>query len=824
MVTISMKRNSIVTFVCTLLVLFLQSFSEVVAAVPGDEHWDNQFGPAGANDILNTVATFRGKVYIGGWFTGAGNSRANFIAGYDGTNWFPLNNGISGGLNTTLVFTLTSDSNYLYVGGWFTNADGSGAKYLGRWDGSSWSPLGNNTANNPNSIVEALKVVGSDLYVGGVFTTNGAVVVNRIARWDGNNWFALGSGISGGTSPYVGAIEHDGANLYVGGTFNQAGGNNATNVAKWNGSSWSALGNGLPGPVRSLTMHGGVLYAAGSFTNSTLAITNLAQWNGSTWLPVGTGANRTVWDLVSDGTTLYAGGNFNKIDGTTAVSIARWNGGTWSPLGAGLNGFGIGSSPLGAYKLCLTTNGLFAAGVFNQAGTVGCSHVAKWDGTNWTALGGTVSKGTTHFIGTVRALRPDGTNFYAGGSFTEAGQIIVNGIAKWNGTNWAALGGGLTSPFSSSTGTPTINDIVVSGNDVYAAGNFTNASGVIVKGVAHWDGNSWQPMGAGFNNTVNTLVFHKGVLFAGGTFTGLGNGTGSLHGIAQWDGSTWQDVPLIESWRVNNSFSVLISDGTDLYAGGNFLVAWGFSPQYPDTGAVVNNLGRWDGSFWWPIGASPNNTVASLALNDGTLYAGGSFTSIGGVTANRIAKATGTNWSAVGGSGVIGSTASASVSAIVLKGNDVIIAGSFTNAGGVTGINTPGLAVWDGTTWSTLGSGIVGNPNTATASALALINNDLYVGGSFIFAGDKPSMFIARWNDQLNFYPPPHPLLSAMTLTSNQPRFRLTGTSGERYILQGSSNLTNWTPLLTNSALYYDFIDTSASNANSRFYRAIVTP
>src|SRR5437763_991662 len=92
--------------------------SSVFASLPGDEHWDNQFGPAGASDQLWAVAALGGKVYAGGVFTAAGNTKANFAADYDGTNWFPLNNGVSGGVNITYVFALASDGTHLYAGGW----------------------------------------------------------------------------------------------------------------------------------------------------------------------------------------------------------------------------------------------------------------------------------------------------------------------------------------------------------------------------------------------------------------------------------------------------------------------------------------------------------------------------------------------------------------------------------------------------------------------------------------------------------------------------------------------------------------------------------
>ena len=70
-------------------------------------------------------------------------------------------------------------------------------------------------------------------------TEAGGVRVNHIAKWDGSSWSALGQGVDG----MVHALVFDSTgNLYVGGNFTEAGG--LDNIAKWgDGSSWSALGN-----------------------------------------------------------------------------------------------------------------------------------------------------------------------------------------------------------------------------------------------------------------------------------------------------------------------------------------------------------------------------------------------------------------------------------------------------------------------------------------------------------------------------------------------------------------------------------------------------
>jgi len=217
------------------------------------------------------------------------------------------------------------------------------------------------------------------------------------------------------------------------------------------------------------------------------------------------------------------------------------------------------------------------------------------------------------------------------------------------------------------------------------------------------------------------------------------------------------------------------------------------------------------------LGTGLNAKANTVTWGNGLLYAGGSFTKAGSVTASHIAQWDGVNWSALG-SGITGGS-SIIVNTILVSGTNVYVSGNFTNAGGISATN---LARWNGTQWSALGSGL----DLARAGfALAAISNDVYVGGNFTVAGDKPSEFIARWNDQLNFYPPPHPQLTrSVWLTNQQFQFRLIGTSGESYILQSSSNLSVWTSLLTNSTTLYDYTDPNASLFPVQFYRAVLGP
>jgi hypothetical protein len=88
------------------------------------------------------------------------------------------------------------------------------------------------------------------------------------------------------------------------------------------------------------------------------------------------------------------------------------------------------------------------------------------------------------------------------------------------------------------------------------------------------------------------------------------------------------------------------------------------------------------------------------------------------------------------------------VTALALDGSGNLYAGGeFITAGGVIANS---IAMWDGSSWSALGSGMDG-----TVWALALDGSGkLYAGGYFTTAGGKPSSYIARWSPLKRIYLP----------------------------------------------------------------------
>jgi hypothetical protein len=128
---------------------------------------------------------------------------------------------------------------------------------------------------------------------------------------------------------------------------------------------------------------------------------------------------------------------------------------------------------------------------------------------NWSTVGG--ASGANDWV---EGAAVDSTgNLYIGGPFTAVDGTVVNGIAKWDGKGWSALGSGMDGY---------ITALAVAGNDLYAAGGFTTAGGSAASNIAKWDGNSWSALGSGLDDEVDALAVSGSDLYAGGIFTTAG--------------------------------------------------------------------------------------------------------------------------------------------------------------------------------------------------------------------------------------------------------------------------------------------------------------
>jgi hypothetical protein len=582
------------------------------------------------------------------------------------------------------------------------------------------------------------------LYVGGHLKIAGNQVVRAVARWDGTSWAPVGMS---DYLAYCFAVFDDGAGpaLYRGGDYW------GTAVQRWTGAEWEPVGpypNGVVGKVYALAVYddgaGPALYAAGRFTVAGGVTCNrIARWDGSAWQPLGSGMNSTVWALTTYNGELVAGGSFTVAGGVTCNRIARWDGATWSALDSGTV-----PSSVGALVVFDDGTGpaLYAGGDFEYAGDVPANGVARWDGTQWTALGSGVDAPVS--VSSL-AVYDDGTGpaLFVGGSFTTAGGVAAQRLAKWAGQQWSAVGSGMDA---------TVKALAVwddgAGPALFAAGGFERAGETAAQHVARYDAQGFSALGDGQGlnyDAVGLGAFDDGAgpaWYVTGGFSAAG--TTYTRAVARWTQAGWSPVAgFDESALVASAVPIEDAGGSALYFTGWFETAGG---------VLANNIARWDGANWAALGSGLSGlSIDAYWFDDGSgpaLFVGGEFDTAGGVPASSIARWDGFSWSEVGGGLYVDPPYTyPHVNDLEVfddgHGPRLYATGWFSQAGSAPAAN---IARWDGTQWAALGSGLTSTEYSAYGVRLVVFDDGsgpaLYVGGYFTHADGVPASGIARWD------------------------------------------------------------------------------
>lgn len=370
---------------------------------------------------------------------------------------------------------------------------------------------------------------------------------------------------------------------------------------------------------------------------------------------------------------------------------------------------------------------LLVAGRFLVAGSVVARSIARWNGSTWQGLGEGVSEGAgSAGLGTINAVAvaPNGDVVIGGQFALTVGGPGVN-VARWNGTTWTALGGGVPG---------VVNAIVIQTNgDVIVGGEFTSAgANAQCVGLARWDGVAWRPYGSGAGGRVFALALAPtGQLLVAGSFANAG-GNPDADGVALWTGAAWQAM---ETGVFTSGNSRLVRAAVAL-PNGDFVIGGQFNTAGNTT---VSNVARWHSGTWSALGAGVDSRVNALVvLPNGDLVAGGHFTMAGSTpTPSNIARWDGTSWQAVG---THRGNQAAQVNALTTTGTGDVVAG-WTGNSSTSPLHL--LGTWDGTNWRPYGTGL----NGPVWAVLVAPNGDLIVGGEFTDAGGNlDADYIARWN------------------------------------------------------------------------------
>lgn len=250
------------------------------------------------------------------------------------------------------------------------------------------------------------------------------------------------------------------------------------------------------------------------------------------WSPVCTSGqiDYFVTELVRHNSEIYAGGSFNMVCGDSAYHVARLNDGTWVNVHDGL--------PTPVSSLASINGELYATCIANS----NSNQLYRLADTTWETVGGTfsLSNPTTLRQPNLYDIIEYNGELIVCGEFDLIDGVSVNGIAKFVNGSWQPLGNGLYGTMSTSLPRSEPAQMCVYNGDLVVVGNFKSAGSSIVNGVAKWNGTQWTSMGAGFDYVVKTACVYDGDLYIGGEFTG--SGFTPLFYFAKWDGTQWTNA------------------------------------------------------------------------------------------------------------------------------------------------------------------------------------------------------------------------------------------------------------------------------------------
>lgn len=509
--------------------------------------------------------------------------------------WTPVGVGIADGSPSLLA----SDGTNLFVQGSFGTADSQPKNGFAIWDGAQWIVPSAESRDGMN--IAALTSNPGEVLASEVLSTNTPdgtpLYAQYLVQYRGTNRTVLARGDAGGMR--IMKRWRDG--IYCAGEFRIVGGVFTGNLSRWNGTNWTRVSgrslNGLSHEARAIAVAGTDVYAAGQFDYAgDLRANHIARWDGRNWHPLGSGIDGTIIQMAAHADELFVIGGFNSAGGVTATNLARWDGTSWSNVGGGLSGY---LSAIAAHRDKTLVARIAEGTNF---------FVSQWDGIRWSNVVATPA------FGLVYTVVPSEDSILVGGRFTHINGIEMNNAARWDGRQWHSLAGGLTRQFRFEGNTTSWTDVRAlfqDGTNLYAGGSFTNAGGVAARNVARWDGWQWSGLGAGIPGSgycqtfsgfscmfpVTSLVVVQGKLFAGGGFAAQYEPI--PHYLAKWNGVTWTNLGSGE-WNLDLSIPLreiddhsvrvwaLASRGSDLVVAGNF----GMIEGMPSYGFAIWHEGR----------------------------------------------------------------------------------------------------------------------------------------------------------------------------------------------------------------------------------------
>jgi len=249
--------------------------------VNGVAMWDGSMWHAVGNGFdvsVHSLAVYNDSLYAGGDFLNSGSTPTSHIAKWNGVQWKQVAGGINDDVDAMYVW-----NNELYISGDFTQAGGTvNANHICKWNDIAYSALGTGMTYSMGGMlpmVHAMCAYNGSLYAGGMFDQAGGTSMNNLAKWNGSTWSSIGNVGASMGSDIVSSLCVYAGQLYIGGAFSTFGALPVSNIGVWNGATRSTIGSGMNGEIHAMSIYHSTLYIGGIFTNATgTGVNNLASF------------------------------------------------------------------------------------------------------------------------------------------------------------------------------------------------------------------------------------------------------------------------------------------------------------------------------------------------------------------------------------------------------------------------------------------------------------------------------------------------------------------------------------------------------------------
>jgi uncharacterized delta-60 repeat protein len=654
-----------------------------IARLNADGTLDSTFNPNANDSVYSLAVQADGKILMSGVFTTVGAVTRNRIArlNADGT----LDSTFNPNANTYVYGLAVQTDGKILMSGAFTTVGGVTRNRIARVNADGTL----DTSFNPNADADVYSLaVQADgkILMGGIFTTVSGAARNYIARLNTNG--TADSSFNPNTDGYPEsfALQADGK-IIIGGGISDIGGVIRNSIARLNanGSLDSSFNPNANSEVSSLAIQsdgkilmGGLFTTVGGVTRNYIA--RLSNNIASTQVLSVTGTGQIDW---------VRGGSAHEVE---QVAFETWNGSAWVSQGAATRVAG-GWRKTG---LSLPTSTWVRARGRTSGGYGNCSS-------------GIIEQVATYGSGTF----PDIAVQDAGGATLDSGNVVIDfGNQDWPMTSTprtftvtnvgtAALTGlamsiGGYDPTEFVMGTLGSSSLAPGASTTFTVSFAPNGGGnrsaiisitsndfdetpfsMTLKGFGILQDASFNPNATGYPLSFAGLAMQAdGKALIEGNFSAVGGV--ARYGIARLnaDGTADPFFNPNNGFSSNASFSCLAvqADGKILMGGTFTTVGW----VTRNCIARLNTDGTLDSTF----NPNPNHSVHSLAVQaDGKILMAGDFTTVGGVARSRIAR--------LNPDGTLDSTfnpnASYPVYSLAVQADGkILMAGFFTAVGGVT--------------------------------------------------------------------------------------------------------------------------------------------